>query len=242
MHPIDQGSELASIDEQGVAAPIAEAPLSVGRLALGQEPEAHRNLGAVEELAGQGHHAVHQIGLDQGLADLAFAALVGAHAAVGQHKARHALRCQMVEEVLHPGEVGVALGRHPEFPADVVIPADPVGIVERRIGDHIIGPQIGMQIAAEGVGMLGAKVGLDAADRQVHHRQPARGGVALLAVDRDVAQLAAVAFHKLFALHEHAAGAAAGVIDAALVGLQHLHQAAHHTARRVELAAVLALG
>jgi WS/DGAT/MGAT family acyltransferase len=85
-------------------------------------------------------------------------------------------------------------------------------------------------------------IGLDAAQGQVHHRQTAGGGVALLAVNRNIAQLAAVAFHKLLALHEHAARAAAGVVDAALVGLQHLHQAAHHTARRVELSAVLALG
>ena len=110
------------------------------------------------------------------------------------------------------------------------------------VGDHVIRPQIRMHVAAEGVGMFWPEVGLDAADRQVHHRQAAGGGVALLAIDRNIAQLAAVAFHKLLALHKHAAGAAAGIVDAALVGLQHLHQAAHHTARRVELTAVLALG
>ena len=43
-------------------------------------------------------------------------------------------------------------------------------------------------------------------------------------------------------LHEHAARAAAGVVDAALVGREHLDQHAHDAGRRVELAALLALG
>jgi len=51
-----------------------------------------------------------------------------------------------------------------------------------------------------------------------------------------------VGFDELFRLHEHAAGAATGVVDAALVGREHGHQAAHHAGRGVELATVLALG
>ena len=43
-------------------------------------------------------------------------------------------------------------------------------------------------------------------------------------------------------LHEHAAGAAAGVVDAALVRREHLDQHADDAAGRVELAALLALG
>ncbi len=99
-----------------------------------------------------------------------------------------------------------------------------------------------MQVAAEGVGLLGAEVGFDAAQGEVHHGQTARGGVALLAVDADVAQLAAVGFDELFRLHEHAAGAAARVVDAAFVGREHGDQAAHHAGRGVELATILALG
>jgi len=53
--------------------------------------------------------------------------------------------------------------------------------------------------------MLGAEVCLDAADGEIHDGQAARGGVALLAVDADVAELAAVGFHELLRLHEHAA-------------------------------------
>src|SRR5207249_11398206 len=38
------------------------------------------------------------------------------------------------------------------------------------------------------------------ADCEIHHGQAARGGVALLTVDADVAELAAVGFHEFFRL------------------------------------------
>ena len=47
---------------------------------------------------------------------------------------------------------------------------------------------------------------------------------------------------ELHRLYEHAGGAAAGVVDPALVRLQYLHEKAHHGTRRVELAALPALG
>ena len=55
-------------------------------------------------------------------------------------------------------------------------------------------------------------------------------------------RLPAVGFDELLGLHEHAARAAAGVVDAALVGFEHLDQHADDAARRVELAAELAFG
>src|SRR5690606_1817480 len=82
----------------------------------------------------------------------------------------------------------------------------------------------------------------DAADREVHLRELPRRRVPLLAVDREVRALAAVGFDELLRLHEHAARAAAGVEDAALVGLDHLDQHAADRRGRVELAAELALG
>ena len=53
---------------------------------------------------------------------------------------------------------------------------------------------------------------------------------------------AAVRLDELLALDEHAAGAAAGIIDAALVGSEHLDQHADDVRRRIELSALLALG
>ena len=37
---------------------------------------------------------------------------------------------KVVDEVLHPGEVGVALGRQTAFPAHVVLLAEPIRVVE----------------------------------------------------------------------------------------------------------------
>jgi len=51
-----------------------------------------------------------------------------------------------------------------------------------------------------------------------------------------------VGLDEAFGLHEHARRAAAGVVDAALVGFEHFDQQAHDAARREELAAELALG
>ena len=62
-----------------------------------------------------------------------------------------------------------------------------------------------MEIAPEGVGLLFAEIGFDAADGEVHHGEAPRGGVALLAVDADVAEPAAVGFDEFFTLHEHPA-------------------------------------
>jgi hypothetical protein len=60
--------------------------------------------------------------------------------------------------------------------------------------------------------------------------------------DADVAQLAAVGFDEFLRLHEHAAGAAAGIVDAAFVGREHLDEEAHDALRGVELSAFLSLG
>ena len=115
-------------------------------------------------------------------------------------------------------------GRKAKLPAHVVVFAEPVGVVEGRIGEDEVGAEIGMEIAPEGVGVLFAEIGFDAADGEVHHGEAAGGGVALLAVDADVAEPAAVGFDEFFRLHEHAAGAAAGIVNAAFVGREHLDE------------------
>jgi len=63
-----------------------------------------------------------------------------------------------------------------------------------------------------------------------------------LTVDADVAELAAVGFDEFFRLHEHAAGTAAGVVNAAFVGGEHLDEQTDDALRSVELAAFLAFG
>jgi hypothetical protein len=60
------------------------------------------------------------------LADVAFARLIGGHAAIGEDEAGHAVGGEVVDEMLDPGEVGIALRRGAELPADVIVFAVPV--------------------------------------------------------------------------------------------------------------------
>ena len=89
--------------------------------------------------------------------------------------------------------------------------------------------------------MLGTEIGLDAANGEVHDREAPRGVVALLSVDADIANPAAVFEDKFFRLHEHAARTAAGIIDAAFVGAEHFHNNPNHAAWGVELSSVFSL-
>src|SRR5436190_7747653 len=143
---------------------------------------------------------------------------------------------EVMDEVLLPGKVGVAARGKAELPARVVVFAEPVGVVEGRIGEDEVGAEIGMEIAPERVGLLFAEIGFDAADGKVHHGEAARGGVALLTVNADVAEPAAVGFDEFFRLHEHDAGTAARVVNAAFMGSEHLDEETHETLRSVELA------
>ena len=61
--------------------------------------------------------------------------------------------------------------------------AAPVAVVEGRVGQDVVGLQVGVQVAVEAVGVLRAQVAVDAADGQVHLGQPPGGVVRLLAVD-----------------------------------------------------------
>ena len=197
-----------------------------------EEPEADGDLRGVEELAGQGDHAVHEVGLDDGLADLAFAGLVGGHAAVGEDEAGEAGGREVVDEVLHPGEVGVARGRDAVLPAHVVLQqlAAPVGVVEGRIGEDVVGLEVGVEVAAEGVGVAPMSASMPRMARFIMARRQVVG-LRLLAVDAMSPMLPAVGLDEFLGLHEHAAGAAAGVVDAAFVGREHLDEHAHDARR-----------
>ena len=162
--------------------PAAVAELAV--LAVAREkPQAGRDLRRVEELARQRDHAVHEVGLDQVLADFAFAGLVRRHRAVGEHEAGDARGREVMDDVLHPGEVGVAGGRHAVLPALVLAQtlAAPIAHVERRIGEDEVGLQVRVAVVVEGVAVR--DLPLDAADGEVHLRQPPGGVVRFLAVD-----------------------------------------------------------
>jgi hypothetical protein len=95
-----------------------------------------RYLCRIEKPSGQSDHAIHHIGFDRGTPDRVLAALVGGHRAIGEHYAGRSIRCEVVDNVLKPGGVGIADGWHAELPEHIVAQtlAAPVRDIERRIG------------------------------------------------------------------------------------------------------------
>ena len=151
--------------------------------------------------------------------------------------------------MLHPGEVGVAHRRDavlptPVFPQSL---AAPVGDVEGRVGQDVVGPQVRVAVIVKTVAV--GDLPLDAPDGQVHLGQSPGSVVGFLTVDGQVASgPAAVAVPRsvgadeVHRLDEHPGRSATRVIDPAPVRFQHLHQQAYHRARGVELTALASLG
>lgn len=130
-------------------------------------------------------------------------------------------------------------------PASVVdefVGAAPVLQVEGGIGHDVVGLEVGVLILEEGIGGDVPEVGGEPAHGEVHLGQLVGGGGEFLPVDGDVLFAAVVAFDKLDRLHEHAARAAAGVVDLAFVGLDHFGDEIDDALGGVELAPELALG
>ena len=102
-----------------------------------------------------------------------------------------------------------------------------------------------MAVIAEGVAMLNLTV--NPTNGEIHLRKAPRRVVGLLPVNGQVPSslpaipvAAGVCPDELRRLHEHARGAATGVVHSPPEGLQHLHQEFDDAAGRVELSAVLA--
>ena len=218
-----QHAHLAGVDKEHLPAPIAQFVFQHKAIAavFSQDPQTSRNLCGVKKLPRQRHHAIHDScsigGFEHGLADIAFAGLVGAHRAIGQHHARHATGSQVVVDVLQPCVVGVTHGWHAELPAHVVAQAvaAPVGDIEGRVGEDVVGLEVAQFVLVEAALVVPSNVGVDPAHSQVHLGQSPRGVVRLLPVNCNVAYAAAVLLHELFRLNEHSARAAAGVVNTA---------------------------
>ena len=137
---------------------------------------------------------------DDGFADLAFVRGLRGHRAVGHDETSHACGREVMEEMLYPRVVGVVHGRHPVFPAHVLpqVFVAPIAHVEWRVGENEIGLEVGMQVAAEAVGVAWAEVGVNAANGEVHPRQFPGGEVGFLPVNGDVADASAVFLDEFF--------------------------------------------
>jgi hypothetical protein len=215
VYSINERAELPGINEERLASALAKASVF---LAAGDEPEAHRNLSGVKKLARERDHAVHKVGLDDRLPDLSFTGLVRGHRTVGQDESGQSGRSEVINEVLHPGVIGVSRWGHAVDPPLVLLElvATPVAIVERRVCQHPICLQVGEAVVVEGVAV--GDLGVYAADRKIHLRQTPGGVVRFLPVDRDVAELAAVRLDELLAADEHSARSAAGIVNRPLYG------------------------
>ncbi len=99
--------------------------------------------------------------------------------------------------MLYPGEVSVALWRDAELtplpggalrvnhrllllrwcsaPAHVVVLAEPVVVVERRVGEDVVGERVGKKVAAEGLSVFVGEVDFDFTQRAVDHRETSGG-------------------------------------------------------------------
>jgi len=95
---------------------VTEAAFGVGVFVFREEPEAAGNLRAVKKLAGEGGHAVHEVGLDEGAADVAFAGLVGGHAATGDDVVGAEVRRRSRRKVLaRSGPKSASMPRRAKF-------------------------------------------------------------------------------------------------------------------------------
>src|SRR4051794_13386130 len=130
----------------------------------------------------------------------------------------------MVQNVLQPRKVGIAFRRDSEPPPDIISEAIPAPIrdVEGRISENEVGFEVGQFVAMKAALVVPANVRVDPLDSEVHFGQSPGCVVDLLPINGDVLPPPAMLLNKLFGLDEHAARAAAGIIDAALVRLQHL--------------------
>src|SRR5207253_9705840 len=111
----------------------------------------------------------------------------GRHGAVGEDKAGDTGGREMIDDVLHPGDVGVSDWWFAELPAFVVAQTvtDPIGDVERRVSEDKVGFEIGMAVIVKSVTV--GDLAVDAAQREIHFREAPCGVIAFLAVDADVA-------------------------------------------------------
>lgn len=63
--------------------------------------------------------------------------------------------------------------------SDDVVLEEPVEVVEGRVGKDVVGAEVRMEVVAEGVGLLGAEVGLFAAQGDTDERGGIEGVVIL---------------------------------------------------------------
>lgn len=220
---------------------VNEERLAFLLFAAAYKPERDGDGDAVEELGGHGDYAFDEVRFDDAFADFAFATGLGAECAVRKDEPDFSAGREVVDHVFDPCEVRVACRRKAVLPARVFLQLflTPVFKVEGRVRHDEVEAFVRVQVMEERVFVVFAEVRVDAADGHVHFRHFPGVGVGLLSVNAYVVAVAAVVLDKLDALHEHAAGTAAGVIDAfAFARLEDFDDGFHDACGGVEFAAL----
>ena len=110
-------SHLAAVDKQCLA--FARTELAT-RFVAGEEPETGGDSRTVEKLWGQRDDAVHKIGLDNVFAYVAFAALIRGERPVSENESGDTGGGKMMNDMLDPGEVGIADRGYTVLPAHIL--------------------------------------------------------------------------------------------------------------------------
>ena len=236
MRSVDLTKDVAGIDEQHL---ILARPL---HFALIEEPEGGRQSDRVEEVRPDRDDHVDRTALDQFLPDLQLRpSRVGGR--VCHDEPRATLGVQRGVEELYPEVVRVVRRRQTE--GEPLFPLQTLAIytihVERRIGhcEVELTEQL-VWIVVVGVRLL--HVARQTMHCEVHAAHPQRLADHLGAVDRQLLLGGLVVMlHELRRVDKHAAGAASGVEDLAVVWLDDLDDQLYDAGGGVELATLLHL-
>ena len=206
-------------------------------------------MAGVEEVAADVDHHVHGAALDQLLPHFGLVA-TGARRLRGHDDAGAAVLVQVAVEIGKPEVVGVRdllrLVDAGQAEGQALVALDLLGVhfvhVEGRIGHHEIAlsDQL-VRVLVVGDGLVaGADPALQPVHGEVDLGQLRGGFVLLVAVERDpLHRVLAGVLDEVARLHEHAARAARGVENDAMVRLDHVHDGLDDRGRREELAVVV---
>ena len=241
MRPVDLAVDVAGVDEEdGVCA-------RRGGLSLVQEPEGAGERDRIEHVRPDGDHDIDGTALDQ-LAAKFLLGGAGIGGGVRHDKSGAPFGIQRGVEELDPEVVRIVCAGEAEGVA--ASGADGVGEaflvdgvdVKGRVREDEVEPSrggVGVVVVADGL----LDIPLEAVDGEVHAAKVGGGAFLLLAEDGELlGGVLPVLGDEAGALDEHAAGAAGGVEDVAVVGLEDLGEEADDAGGGVELSPTLSLG
>ncbi|CAB0573329.1 hypothetical protein CIP107580_02243 [Corynebacterium diphtheriae] len=121
---------------------------------------------------------------------------------------------QLRNNVLHPRKVRILRRRHTVLPTGVLLVANPILNVERRISHDVVHLGARMNIASKRVTPTLTQTGrTNGVNSQVHLRHPPRTLIEFLTINRNVAAVTLGGLQELLRLHKHATRTTAWVIQ-----------------------------